>query len=138
MSSLTTSLRASSNGPTPVSLHSEQFSQPVLRIESERVELARAALAAAFGVPGVLGADVGPNGTFVTETATGERLPGVSCVAASPDGYDVSLRLVCGLVALYPLGERIRTAVLRSGVLAGVTVQRVSVHVAELGVMGEL
>jgi hypothetical protein len=110
----------------------------VVRIESERVRLARAALTAAFGVPGVLGADAGANETVVTETGTGDRLAGVTCVAASPDGYDVSLRLVAGLVALYPLGERIRTAVMRSATLTGVTVQTVGVHFADLTAIGEL
>jgi hypothetical protein len=119
-----------------VSLQSEQPSQQMIRSESERVRLARLVLAAAFAVPGVLGADAGPQGAFVTETAAGDRLPGVSCVAASPGGYDVSLRLVCGLVALYPLGERIRTAVMRAATLAGVTVQSVSVHFADLTMTG--
>ena len=38
----------------------------------------------------------------------------MSCVAAPAGGYDVSLRLICGLVALHPLGERIRAAVMRA------------------------
>jgi hypothetical protein len=121
-----------------VSLQSEQRSQQVVRIESERVRLARAALTAALGVLGVLGADPGPNGTFVTETSTGDRLLGVTCVAASPDGYDVSLRLVAGLVALYPLGERIRASVLRAAGIASVIVPSVSVHFSDLTAVGEL
>ena len=117
----------------------EQAAGPsvIARGESDRVRLARVAIAAALKVPGVLGAEAGPNGAFVTETALGERLRGVICVAAPSDGYDVSLRLVCGLVALHPLGERIRAAVLRSATIAEITVQSVAVHFAELAGAGE-
>ena len=74
----------------------------------------------------------------MTETSAGERLEGVSCVAAPAGGYDVSLRLVCGLVALHPLAERIRAAVMRAAAIAEITVQSVSVHFAELVAAGEL
>ncbi len=108
-----------------------------VRGESDRVRLAGVALTAALGVPGVLAAQTDPLGTRVTETSAGERLEGVSCVAAPAGGYDVSLRLICGLVALQTLGERIRAAVMRAGVIAGITVQSVSVHFAELAVEGD-
>ena len=102
----------------------------LVRGESDRVRLAHAALAAALSVPGVLGSEPSPDGTMVVETADGERLQGVSCVAAPVEGYDVSLRLVGGLVALYPLGAHVRTAVMRAAGIAGVPVQNVSVHFA--------
>jgi hypothetical protein len=132
MSRPTTSPRASSSGSVVMSSHQATGPGVIARGESDRVRLARAAITAALGVPGVLAAEAGPHGAFVTETALGERLPGVVCVAAPSDGYDVSLRLVCGLVALHPLGERIRVAVLRAATIAGITVQSVTVHFAEL------
>ena len=98
--------------------------------ESDRIRLARAALTAALRVPGVLEPDAGSHGAFVTETRRGERLRGVVCDAAPSDGYDVSLRLVCGLVALHPLGERIRAAVLRAASTTDISVQSVTVHFA--------
>lgn len=120
-------------------MSTQQLRNPgrIAPIESDRVRLARAALAAALGVPGVLAGDAGTSGAVATETASGERLPGVTCVAAAPGGYDISLRLVCDLVSLHPLGERIRTAVLRSATVAGITAQRVSVHFSDLATTEE-
>jgi hypothetical protein len=111
--------------------------RPFVPVESDRVGLARAALAAALAVPGVVGVDSGPYEAFVTEAPRGERLPGVTCVAAPGGGYDVSLRLIAGLVELHPLGERIRTAVVRASVVAGVVVRTVSVHFAEIAAVGD-
>jgi hypothetical protein len=104
--------------------------------ESERVRLARAARDAALRVPGVVGADAGPLGAFMTGAGDGERLEGVTCVAAPGDGYDVSLRLVCALVALQPLGERVRAAVGKAAASARIKLESVSVHVAELDAGG--
>jgi hypothetical protein len=100
--------------------------------ESERIRLVLAARAAALLVPGVLGADAGPLGTFVTEASDGERLMGVVCVAAPGGGYDVSLRLVCGLVALHPLGDAVRAAVMRAARIDRIELGSVSVHFADL------
>ena len=110
---------------------------PVALSESERVRLAGIALTAALGVSGVRGADGGPGQAIVTATASGDRLQGVSCVAARDGGYDVSLRLVGGLVPLHPLGESVRSAVLRSAGIAGIVVQSVSVHFVGLALMGQ-
>jgi len=98
-------------------------------LASERFRLARLARGAALGVPGALGTDVGPAGLFITESG-GERLEGVMCVATKSGGYDVSLRLVCALVPLLPLGERVRTAVESGAARAGIGLDSVSVHVA--------
>jgi hypothetical protein len=138
MMSPTTSPRASSNR-RPVVTNPQPTERPVgtVRGESDRVRLADVALTAALGVPGVLAGQADPLRRRVTETSTGERLEGVSCVAAPEGGYDVSLRLICGLVALQPLGERIRAAVRRAAVMAGITVQSVSVYFAELAVEGD-
>jgi pimeloyl-ACP methyl ester carboxylesterase len=105
--------------------------------ESERVRLARATRDAALRVPGVVGADAGALGGFMTAAGDGERLEGVTCVAAPGGGYDVSLRLVCDLVALQPLGERVRAAAGKAAAKAGITLGSVSVHVAEIDTRGE-
>jgi hypothetical protein len=106
------------------------------RGESERVRLARVALTAALGTPGVR-ATASAEGTLVTETASGALLHGVSCVAARSGGYDVSLGLVCDLVALHPLGERIREAVLCAAAIAGLQARSVNVHFAGVTPAGE-
>jgi hypothetical protein len=101
-------------------------------VESERARLARAARQAALTVSGVRGVDAGPAGTFVTGVGEGGRLVGVICVAAPGEGYEVSLSLVAGLVALGPLAERVRAAVVRVASFAGIAVAGVSVHFADV------
>jgi hypothetical protein len=76
--------------------------------------------------------DAGSTGAFVTGAADGERLEGVVCVAAPEGGYEVSLRLVAGLVALHPLGERVRAAVIRVARFAGIGLAGVTIHFADL------
>jgi hypothetical protein len=96
--------------------------------ESERIRLARAARQAALTVRGVRAMDAGSGRTFVTGAGEGERLEGVTCIAAPGGGYEVSLRLIAGLVALYPLAERVRAAVVRVAAFAGIELASVSVH----------
>jgi hypothetical protein len=84
-----------------------------VRVPSERVRLARLALATALATPGVAGARPGANGTYVSADGS-ETLIGVS-VAAQPGGrYEVRLCLAAELVPLPALGrqvgERIRAA----------------------------
>ena len=74
----------------------------------------------------------------MTGAGDGERLEGITCVAAPEGGYEVSLRLTAGLVALYPLGDRVQAAVRRVANHTGVELARVSVHFAELAVEGDL
>ncbi len=105
--------------------------QPV-HIESDRVRLARAARQAALTVRGVRGMDAGPAGMFMTGAGDGERLVGVMCVAVPEGGYEVSLRLVADLVALRPLGERVRAAVVRVAGFSGIGLADVVVHFADL------
>ena len=100
--------------------------------ESERVRLARAARQAALAVRGVRAMDAGPAGTFVTGAGDGERLVGVTSIAAREGGYEVSLSLVAGLVALEPLAERVRAAVVRVASFAGIELASVSVHFADV------
>ena len=99
-----------------------------MAVPSERVTLARLARSAALGVPGVVAADAGPNGRFVTHDGD-ERLEGVTAVA-DLGGYEVSLRLVCGLVPLVELGESVRAAVVAAAAAAGLPLTGVDVHVA--------
>ncbi len=100
-------------------------------VESERFCLARLARDAALRVPGVTGTDTGPIGAFITVSG-GERLEGVMCVATRDGGYEVTLRLVCELVPLLEVGERVKDAVQRTAALAEIALQSVSVHVAAL------
>jgi len=101
-------------------------------IESDRVRLARAARQAALAVRGVRAMDAGSAGTYVTGADDGERLDGVTCIAAPEGGYEVSLRLVADLVALHPLAQRVRAAVVRVAKFAGIELATVTVHFADL------
>ncbi len=103
---------------------------------SERVRLARLAREAALRVPGVTGTDTGPVGLVIT-AGGGERLEGVLCVAIQDGGYEVTLRLVCGLVPLPALGERVRAAVTAAAASAGLPLESVGVHVAAVAEWGE-
>ena len=94
--------------------------------------MARAARQAALTVRGVRGMDAGPARLFFTAAGDGERLEGVTCIAAPEGGYEVSLRLVAGLVALDPLSQRVQAAVIRVASFAGIELASVHVHFADL------
>jgi uncharacterized alkaline shock family protein YloU len=96
--------------------------------QSPRLRLARLARHAALGVPGVTGTDSGPGGIFVTVSGD-ERLEGVTCVATKGGGYEVSLQLICALVPLPALADRVRGAVASMAARAGLPVSSVSVRV---------
>ncbi|MFZ0385953.1 MAG: hypothetical protein WAL22_09835 [Solirubrobacteraceae bacterium] len=76
--------------------------------------------------------DAGPAGTFVTGAGDGERLVGVTCIATVDGGYEVSLSLVVALVALEPLAQRARAAVVRVASFAGIQLTDVSIHFADV------
>jgi hypothetical protein len=99
--------------------------------ESERLRLARLARDAALAVSGVVACDAGPVGGFVTVSG-GRRIEGVTCLAAAGGGYDVSLNLICRLVCLPVLGDRVRSAVQSAGARAGIAVACVSVRIAQV------
>ncbi len=101
------------------------------REASERVILARLAQIAALQVPGVLATDRGPAGLCVT-AGGGERVEGVTCVAAPTGGYDVSLCLICRLVALHALGDQVSAALRRAASVAGIAVDEIQVHFVDL------
>jgi hypothetical protein len=103
---------------------------PAPRVGSERIRLARLARDAALRVPGVVGTDSGPHGSFVT-VGDGSPVEGVSCVAAGA-GYEVGLRLICGLVGLPALADQVKAAVERAAALAQLPLDSVNVLVAEL------
>lgn len=98
---------------------------------SERVRLARLARAAALLVPGVLDTDPGRAGLCFTASG-GERVEGVTCVAAGIGGYEVSVYVVCRLVALRALGDQVGTAVSRAASIAGIAVDAIHVHVVDV------
>jgi hypothetical protein len=100
-------------------------------VGSERFRLARLARDAALRVSGVVATDSGPNGLFVTVDG-GERLEGVLCVATRDGSYEITLRLICRLVPLLALSAQVKAGVRRTADVAGLPVQSVSVHVAEL------
>jgi hypothetical protein len=102
---------------------------------SPRIRLARLAHDTALAVPGVAGLDAGPAGLFVS-VAAGERIAGVRCVAAPEGGYDIALRLVCELVALIALADRVRAAIARAAAREGFEVQSVSIEIADIADLG--
>jgi hypothetical protein len=103
---------------------------------SDRVRLTRAARDAALQVPGVVGTDTGPTGVYLT-AAAGERFEGIICAAADDGGYDISVRLIAGLVSLPDLSERIAAAISRAALRVGVPCSSISIHFADLLVPGE-
>jgi hypothetical protein len=135
MTSQTTSLPAS-NKRSLVPYVIEQSNPAAIsepwHSESDRVRLARASRQAALAVRGVRAMDAGSAGAFMTGADDGERLQGVTCIAAPEGGYEVSLRLVAGLGALHPLGQRVRAAVVRVASFAGIELADVTVHFADL------
>jgi hypothetical protein len=103
---------------------------PAGGVVSERVRMAAVAAAAALRVAGVLRLDPGPARLYVT-AGGGERVEGVTCVA-SPGGYEITVRLVCALVALPYTAEQTRGAILSAAAVAGVAVARVDVVITDI------
>lgn len=95
---------------------------------SPRLRLARLARDAALAVPGVLRMDGGPDGLFAVVSGN-QRVDGVLCAATADGGFDLSLRLVCALVPLPALGERVRAGVRARAAAAGLPTASVTVHV---------
>ncbi len=98
------------------------------RPASPRVRIAQLAARAATAVPGVVDLQTGPLGLRMTGGA-GRRIDGVVVAALADGRYEVDLHLVCGLVALPPLADRVRTAVFEAAVAAGVGEAVGTVHV---------
>jgi hypothetical protein len=85
----------------------------------------------------VLALDSGDDGRFAVVSGD-ERIEGVLCVATAGGGYDVALRLVCALVPLIELGERVRTQVRETATAAGLSLATISIHVAGVAAPGEV
>ncbi|HLI61547.1 MAG TPA: hypothetical protein VKV21_17970 [Solirubrobacteraceae bacterium] len=96
-----------------------------------RIALAALARDVALTVNGVAGLDDGPAGLFVT-AGGGERIGGVRCVAAPEGGYEVSLRLVCELVPLLDLADRVRAAVTEAARAAELRLASVTITIADV------
>jgi len=107
--------------------------QPGNGARSPRLALAALARDTALAVDGVVALDAGTGGLFVT-AGGGESIPGVRCLAAPEGGYDLSLRLVCRLVPLPALGERVREAVGLAARSAGLALATVTITIADIAV----
>jgi hypothetical protein len=105
--------------------------QPVTSGPSDRVRIAQIARETALAMPDVVDLDPGFGGRFVT-VGGGIRVDGVVSVVAPEGGYDVSLRLVSEMVALHPLGDRVRAAIHTAAVDAGLVVASVSILIVEI------
>ncbi len=101
---------------------------PIANGPSARVRIAQIARETALAVPGVADLDAGPDGRFAT-TGGGVLVPGVTSIIAPEGGYDVTLRLICEMVALHPLGDRVREVIQTTTADAGLAVASVSILV---------
>jgi hypothetical protein len=98
---------------------------------SARLQLAALARETALAVPGVAELDPGTPRTYFTAGA-GEIVWGVNCVAAPEGGYDLTLHLVCELVPLRPLGDRVRAAVAAAASGAEMIAQTVTIRITDV------
>ncbi|HEY3772685.1 MAG TPA: hypothetical protein VGL69_06825 [Solirubrobacteraceae bacterium] len=105
--------------------------QPAHGEPSPRLALAGLARDTALAIDGVVALDAGTGGLFVT-AGGGDSVPGVRCLAAPEGGYDVALRLVCRLVPLPALAERVRMAVATAAKTAGLNAATVTITVADV------
>ena len=104
---------------------------PIPLPASDRLRLATLVRDTALTVTGVDGLDAGPTRTFVTAGA-GEIVGGVNCVAAPEGGYDVSLQLVCELVPLHPLADRVRAAIKAAASDERLIAQSVTIRITDV------
>jgi len=98
---------------------------------SPRIALAALVRDVALTITGVAALDDGPAGRFMT-VGGGERIGGVRCVAAPEGGYDVSLRLVCELVPLRDVADRVRAAVTEAARTAELELATVTITIADV------
>ena len=98
-------------------------------VPTPRIRLARAALEAALGVPGVTRA-VGGAGHVTWDGQV--TLEGVLVVAAGPGVYDVSLRLATAPLPLHPIALAVRDAVEKAAERIEARPGRIDVTFADL------
>jgi hypothetical protein len=91
-----------------------------LRPESERLVLARLALGVALATPGVVAAEPGALGTWVTY-GDGEAVRGVVAAVHSDGRYDLTLHLVVYPEPLQELADRVRARIVEAAAIAGLT-----------------
>lgn len=103
-------------------------------VPTPRIRLARAALDAALGVPGVTRA-VGGAGHVTWDGQV--TLEGVLVVAAGPGVYDVSLRLATAPKPLHPIAQGVREAVEKAAERIDARPGRIDVTFADLDALGE-
>ena len=104
-------------------------------VPSDRVRAAQLAREAALATPGVLRLDAGTTG-LITTVGGGVKVPGVTSAMAPEGGFDVSVHLVCALVALPPVAEAVRRAVHTLTDGAGIALAGVNVVVADVELPG--
>jgi hypothetical protein len=102
---------------------------------SERVRLARAALAAALATPGVAGGRSGPSGLRTTGDVPAP-LTGIAVTAAPGGTYEIVLCLASELVPLEALADRVRARVAQAAAVVGLADLVRSVDVEFVDVVG--
>ena len=102
---------------------------------SERVRLARAALAGALAVPDVVRGEAGVGIARVVTADGSELLAGVSAIAQSDGRYAIDLRLTARLVPLSALADNVRAHVQAAASRAGLAALLGSVHVEFVDVL---
>jgi hypothetical protein len=98
------------------------------RSDRDDIDLARAALVAAQGVPGVAGISRGRYAIARTFGLGGISVEGVQ-LAYEPEGLQVEVHLVSSLVPLLPLADAVRVAVADALTDLGVSVTAVHVWI---------
>ena len=98
---------------------------------SDRVRVAQIARETALSLPEVADLDSGLAGSFCT-AGGGVHVSGVTSAVAPEGGYDVALRLVCELVELRPLADRVRRAIVSEAAQAGVLVLTVTLDIVQI------
>jgi len=105
------------------------------RPPSERVRLARAALAGALTVPDVVRGEAGVGVTRVVTADGSELLAGVSALAQADGRYAIDLRLIARLVPLSALADKVRAGVQAGASRAGLAALLGSVDVEFVDVL---
>ena len=125
------------SSPSPSGVHYAAPAAAGKRPTSPRLRLARLARDTALRDAGVLALDPGGDGRFAVISGD-ERIDGVLCIATVGGSYDVALRLICALVPLVALGERVRARVGEAATDAGLPLASISVDIAGVAVPGEV
>ncbi len=107
---------------------------PVASSSSDRVRLARVALASALAVPDAVRGEAGQGVPRVTADGP-ELLVGVSANAEANGRYAIDLRLLARWVPLWPLADHVRARVHTAAARAGLAASLGSVDVEFIDVL---